>query len=107
MVMTYAHHARRVDIQLDPARADAWRTPPYYEQIKRIAENALRGDGFLIVWQGEVAIAVLPDREINLGRVSSEAVVVTRRHAEGGILYDVALMNPDDPRRGDVPGANG
>lgn len=103
--MTYEPSSRRVDIQVDPMRADAWRAPPYYQQIKRIAENALRGDGYLIVWQGEDAIAVLPDREVKLGRVTSEVVVVKRSQAENGVRYDVALMEPDDPRRTEMLGA--
>ena len=60
MVMSYAPEARRVDIQVDPDRMDAWRKEPFFTQIKLIAENALRGQGYLIVWQGNEAIAVLP-----------------------------------------------
>lgn len=101
MVMSYAPEARRVDIQVDPDRMDAWRKEPFFTQIKLIAENALRGQGYLIVWQGNEAIAVLPDREVNLGQVQQDTMItVTRNDTPLGVTYNVALTTHDDPQEG-------
>jgi hypothetical protein len=99
MIMTYEPAARRVEIQVDPANGQIWRSAPYYQQIKMIAENALRGQGYLIVWEGSEAIGVLPDREVNLGPVTADTVVVTCTPVNGGVRYEIGLMDPHDPRR--------
>lgn len=103
MVMSYEPVARRVDVQVDPAHPDAWRRDPYYAQLKIIATNAVRGKGYLIVWQGHDAIAILPDRDVNLGPVENEGVVITEvQQPDGRTTYDIALMAPGDPRRADL-----
>ncbi len=53
----------------------------------------------MIVWQGLDAVAVLPDREINLGRVRSDQLIITsEKRTPTGITFDVMLMERNDPR---------
>lgn len=103
MVMSFDPETLRVDVLVDPDYPDVWRRQPFYEQIKVIAQNALRGLGYLIVWQGREAIAVLPDRDVSLGPVQKDVIVVTQTQTPEGMTYDARLMAPDDPLRKQMP----
>ena len=98
MMISFEAPAKRVVVHVDPARGDAWKKEPHYRQIKQMALQALRSQGHLIVWQGTEAIAVLPDRDVSLGRVQDEVIAVTETRTPLGVRYDVAALAPDDPR---------
>ena len=98
MVLTTEDDGRRLVIHVDTGRLDAWRKPPYYAEIKRLAGQAARNGGQVIVWQGPNAIAVLPDREKFLGPIAEGKIIVTtERDGPGGGSYDVEVMDADDP----------
>ena len=63
-------------MHVDPARPNAWRQEPYYSQIKRWAA-AVAQRAQVIVWQGRSTIAVLPDRDQDLGEVRPDQYIVT------------------------------
>jgi hypothetical protein len=99
MVISFDAPERRVVISVDPARADAWRKQPFYRQIKNLAMQALRDQGHVLVWAGADAFVVLPDRDVALGRIDKEAiVVVTQNRTPAGVSYDAAAYAPDDPK---------
>ena len=102
MVLNYEAHANRIVIHVDSSRLDAWRREPYYSEIKGWAAMAAENQGQVIVWQGLDAVAVLPDREINLGHVRSDQLIITRATA-AGVPFDVILMERDDPRIAGIP----
>jgi hypothetical protein len=96
MVLGYEQHANRIVVHVDASRADAWKKEPFYAQIKTWAKGAARIGGQVVVWQGLDAIVVLPDRDVNLGRVKGTQVILMSARPGGGL--DVTLVDQGDPR---------
>lgn len=99
MVLDFEPHANRIVVHVDSGRIDAWKREPYYSEIKKWALGASQNQGQVIVWQGLEAVAVLPGREINLGRVRSDQLIITsEKRTLSGTTFDVMLMERNDPR---------
>jgi hypothetical protein len=62
LVVAFEEHPCAVVIHVDAGAADAWREEPFYSQIKRWARAAARGQGQVVVWQGDTKIVIAPDR---------------------------------------------
>lgn len=98
--LVVAHTNTRIAVHCDPARPGAWRKPPFYQTIRNWAAAFVPRGGQVVVFEGLDAVAILPDREKPLGRVSlDQAIVSTRRdRVQGGTDYDVIVLQNDDPR---------
>lgn len=104
MVLAYESHANRIAIHVDPYRGDAWRKEPFYSQIKEWAIAASENQGQVIVWQGNNVIAVLPDREKDLGSVRQDQFIITAEKAgPSGPEFDVMVIDNDDPILKNLP----
>lgn len=99
MVLAYEEaHAPRLSVHVDPGRPNAWREEPYYSQIKRWAAAAVAKRGQVIVWQGRNTIAVLPDRDKDLGEVRPDQFIITQaKPGPRGTVLDVFVVDGDDP----------
>src|SRR5262245_7610395 len=99
MVLAYdTVHAPRLSVHVDPARPDAWRKEPYYSQIKRWAVAAAAQRGQVIVWQGRSTVAVLPDRDQDLGEVRADQFIITSaRQGPQDATLEVIVVDKDDP----------
>jgi len=99
MVLAYDDkHAPRLSVHVDPARPNIWREEPYYSQIKRWAVAAAANRGQVIVWQGRSTIAVLPDRDKDLGEVRPDQFIITSAKAgPQGTTLDVFVVDKTDP----------
>jgi len=84
------------DWQSNACEFNAWTKPPYYARIKRWAvEGAERGQ-LVFVRIGPRMIAVLPDREVDMGRVDpQDQIVVSQRSGPAGAIFDVAVRQAD------------
>jgi hypothetical protein len=84
-LINFEAQANRIVIHADPARPDAWRSNPYYKAIKQWAATSQRQGGMVLVWAGSRATIVLPDRDIELGDVREDQLIVPveRRTARG------------------------
>src|SRR2546429_499343 len=70
--------------------------PPFYAQIKKWAVEGAEINQVMFVCIGPRVIAVLPHREVDLGRVDPEdKFVVTRRAGPTGMVYDVAVKRTE------------
>lgn len=98
MVVNFESGIRRVNVSVDPEFSDVWRREPYYSQIKAMALHMLRSEGHLLVWEGDEPIAILPDRDVRLGRGPDNIIVVRGRSTPTGEEYDAIALAPDDPR---------
>ena len=100
IVLTYdKQHAARLSVHVDPGRAGVWREEPFYSQIKRWAVAAAAVRGQVIVWRGLRAIAVLPDREKDLGEVTaSQFILTSQKMGAQGSALDVVVVDHDDPK---------
>jgi hypothetical protein len=84
---------RRLTAHVDPGNPQAWRRSPYYENIKQWAKEAAQKapDMHLVdIMIGERSIAVLPDRDVDLGVVGAdEMITLERRVTPQGPVIDV------------------
>jgi hypothetical protein len=97
MVLSYDVEFNRIVVHVDSARATAWRARPFFDDIKAWAAMAEQNNGQVIVWQGENVVAVLPDREIWLGPMRPDQLIISIADARGKVR-DVRLAERDDPR---------
>ena len=63
-------------IYADPARADAWKAEPYLTTIRQWARTAEREGGMVMVWCGPRVTIVTPTRDIALGEVREDQLIV-------------------------------
>ena len=75
---------------VDPGRPTAWMAEPYYSDLKSWARGQLANQRQVIVRVGRRQIAILPDRDVDLGIVGDdEEIVVERTNSAAGARYDV------------------
>lgn len=75
MIINFSGDAQHVFLIVDPARPDAWRKAPYYQQMKQWAQ-ANNGTGKqIIVSINKRYIVIFPDREVDLGNVGEDETV--------------------------------
>ena len=76
----------RIAAHVDKSMPGAWLRSPYYEDLKRWAKIAAEGNNQVSVWIGMHAIVVLPERDVDLGVVREDEVVVsTKRMTPNGL----------------------
>ncbi len=74
---------------VDRDRPDAWRVSPYYEQIKAWSRQGMDEGWFVIVRIDRRTIAVLPDRDVDLGEMEQgEGIEVGWYPTDGGMAYE-------------------
>jgi hypothetical protein len=79
-----------LQIGVDPNFPNAWTRPPFYAQIKHWASEGAERGRFVFVRIGARMIAVLPDRDQDLGPVAPEDDIVVSRGA-AGLGYEVEV----------------
>ena len=90
---------KKIFIAVNPDRPLAWRREPFYSRIKLWARDAAQARGQVIVCLGQKQIVVLPDREVDLGIVEADEIVVTEQHPSSrGIEMRAFKMKRSDPR---------
>ena len=67
----------RLAVHVDPKAAGAWRRNPYYPVLKRWAADALREQKQVSLWTGQQCVVILPDRDIDLGLIAADEVIVS------------------------------
>jgi hypothetical protein len=88
-----------LQVAVDPSFPNAWTKPPYQAQIRKwVASGAERGQ-FVFVRIGPRMIALLPDRDVDLGRVDADdEIAVSRKPGAAGLVYDVEVRRaPQTP----------
>jgi hypothetical protein len=81
-----------IQIGVDPSFPNAWMREPYYGRIRRWAVEGAERGRFVFVRIGPRMIAVLPDRDQDLGRVDpDDNIVVSRRLGPSGPVFDVTV----------------
>ena len=69
---------RRLVVATDRAKPRAWTAMPYYAQFKRWATLGVARDHQVVVFMGERATIILPDRDVDLGPVAVGDEIVVR-----------------------------
>lgn len=97
IIMAAELDGQRMTAIVDPARPDAWRRAPYYDQLKAWAEAAVGFNGQVVVRVGERYWVILPDSDVDLGVVGDDEVIVTEitRTPTGPKLSAMTLPRTD------------
>jgi hypothetical protein len=87
MVLRSELDGARIAAHVDKSSPGAWLRAPYYQDLKRWAAIAAQGENQVSVWIGMHAIVVLPDRDVDLGVVADDEVIIsTRQMSEKGAI---------------------
>ncbi len=90
---------KAVFVQVDPDRPHAWKKEPYYAKLKEWARNAAPSRGQVVVKIGKRVIVILPDRDVDVGPVGDDEMVVTKElKGPMGVTRDAFKIRRDDPR---------
>jgi hypothetical protein len=82
-------NGQRLAAHVDPGSPGAWRRTPYFQVLKRWSADALAKQQQVSVWIGMHCIVILPDKEIDLGVIAPDEVVVS-----------MTRMTPQGPEHG-------
>jgi hypothetical protein len=92
-------NANRIAVHVDPQRPDAWKQEPYYSTLKQLAGKAAPDRGQVVVFVGSRVYMVFPDRDVDLGVVGKDELIVTgERMTPLGIQSEAFKIHKDDPR---------
>lgn len=97
--------ARRMAIHVDPATPNVWRLPPYYDDLKYWARNAVTRGQQIAVVIGRRTIMIFPDNEVDVGELDDDEIVMTARLEDG--RYSAEKISADDPRVSGSPRSPG
>jgi hypothetical protein len=94
-----AHESGRVvQVHCDPQWPQSWRKEPYYSYFKRWSVNLIERAAVLVVFVGPHTIAVLPDRDVELGALEGRSVILKKHLGPSGLTFDLEIVAEDDPR---------
>jgi hypothetical protein len=89
-VVYLQRNGANLQVAVDPNFPNAWTRSPYQERIRAwVAEGAEHGR-FVFVRIGMRMIALLPDRDVDLGRVEAVDEIMVSC-LSGGLTYDVRV----------------
>lgn len=99
IIMAAELDGQRMTAIVDPKRPNAWRKSPYYDQLKSWAAAAVDFNGQVVVRINDRYWVILPERDVDLGQVSDDEVIITQIvRNEHGTQLDAMKLHRDDPR---------
>ena len=99
IVLSQSLSGNRIAAHVDPNRPAAWRREPYYSAFKEWSRQAVPSNGQVFVCIGKRTIVILPDRDVDLGMVEPDELIVTHQvQGPNGIELTPFVMKRDDPR---------
>jgi hypothetical protein len=91
-VVYLQRNGAHLQVAVDPNYPNAWTKAPYRARIRQWAANGAEHGRFVFVRIGPRMIALLPGRDVDLGRVDAgDEIVVSRRPDAAGFFYDVEV----------------
>jgi len=99
LILVFDGEDNRVRVHVDPDYPDAWRAEPYYSKLKQWAVVAAPHRTQIIVRIQDHVIAILPDRDIDLGILEQGDVIVTEEtETPDGVRLNILKVPEQDPR---------
>lgn len=97
MVVTSENEGQIV-VRVDGSRPAAWRSEPFYSELKGLSRQLGMTHQILVRTAGRT-IAIVPDRDIDLGIVTDDHRLVTLElNTPAGLRWEVEKMDSNDPR---------
>jgi hypothetical protein len=91
--------SKTIYVHVDPDRPDAWKRASYYQKLKEWSRRAVQGRGQVIVKLGLRAIVIFPHKEVDLGPVGDDEMVVTQEiRTPSGLELNAIKLKRDDDR---------
>jgi hypothetical protein len=88
MVLYLIDGGARLIVHVDQGFPDAWRRPHYYQQLKAWARQWIRTGPHVAVRIGSRVIAILPDRDVDLGQVGAgDKIFIGEQMTSAGLRY--------------------
>jgi len=110
IVVSVTDGGRRIAAMVDPERADAWRREPFYSTLKRWSREAVQRPartGQVIVTIGTQSIVILPDRDVDVGTLDNDHLVITEaKNGPEGVTFDAYKISRSDPRAVSILGTH-
>jgi hypothetical protein len=98
IIITSGVIRNHITFHVDPSRPDAWRREPFYSYMKQRAEWAATQRGQVLVMVGKRSIMIFPDRDVDMGNVGDDELIVTGEHQTPlGIAPEAYTMKRGDP----------
>ncbi len=94
---------RRLWVNVDPQRPDAWKKEPYYSKIKQWSKLAAKihkvNRNVVVVSVGWRMYVIFPDRDVDLGVTNKDEYIITNeRMTPRGVQWGAFKIHKDDPR---------
>lgn len=83
MVLSLDLGGRRINAHTDQDHPDAWRTEPYYTQLKQMAAFSLPRGGQVVAYLGREVFVMLPDGHAELGELGPDDYIFIEDLGEG------------------------
>lgn len=78
----------RLIAHVDPGSPNVWREQPFYDQLKSWSRRGIRSGPSVVVRIDNRLIAILPDRDVDLGRVGAgDGIFIGERMTPAGPRY--------------------
>ena len=99
---------KRLAAHVDPGRPRAWRDEPFYSMLKQWSVAAAENTSQVVVYIGNHAIVIFPDRDVDLGLVNADETVITiQQKTPMGLQLEALKVKNDDPRIAGNPSGAG
>jgi hypothetical protein len=97
IVLYLVEDGRRLIAHVDAGTPNAWREKLYYDQLKLWARRGIRSGPSVVVRVGDRLIAILPDRDVDLGRVAKgDGIFIGERLTSSGPRYVAEVIPASD-----------
>ena len=73
-----------MSVHVDPQRPDAWKREPFYSGRKGWAKAAVSYRGEVVVYIASRALVIFPDRDVDLGIVGEDEIIVIGERTVAG-----------------------
>jgi hypothetical protein len=96
LVLTIEPFGGGLEVYVDPGRPNAWRDEPFISKLRSVALAMASSGAFITIYVGNRATVLVGDREIYVGVLGEDEVVICN-----GI--DAFKLKQDDPRIANKP----
>jgi hypothetical protein len=100
LVVSMEGNGNRIAVHVDHGFPSRWREEPYYSQIKSMAMAMVEANKQVVVYIKDRVFAILPDRDVDLGRMKVGDSIITRRRSNGSFEANIIPQDqlPEDQR---------